>query len=94
MYSAFKEGRSDKDPSEGWYKGELWFFGELLLWCWWNLSLRALDTSRMSLSLPIVFVPLDNYVIPLAKKLKECGGKHISPVCTSCFFVIWFSMNR
>jgi class 3 adenylate cyclase len=41
MYTAFREGRSDKDPSEGWYKGELWFF--------------------------------DNYVIPLAKKLNECG---------------------
>lgn len=41
MYEAFKMGRSEKDPSEGWYKGEIWFF--------------------------------DNYVIPLAKKLKECG---------------------
>jgi len=33
--------RSDKDPSEGWYGGEIWFF--------------------------------DNYVIPLAGKLSECG---------------------
>jgi hypothetical protein len=42
MYSAYRSGRGgDKDPSEGWFKGELWFF--------------------------------DNYVIPLAKKLKECG---------------------
>ena len=41
MYTAYKNGRSEKDPSEGWYGGELWFF--------------------------------DNYVIPLAKKLKECG---------------------
>jgi hypothetical protein len=40
MYLAFKAGRTDKDPSEGWYAGELWFF--------------------------------DNYVIPLARKLKEC----------------------
>ncbi|KAG7341915.1 GAF and PAS/PAC sensor-containing adenylate/guanylate cyclase [Nitzschia inconspicua] len=40
MYTAFVSGRGDQDPSEGWYKGELWFF--------------------------------DNYVIPLAKKLKEC----------------------
>jgi hypothetical protein len=37
---AFKSGRG-KDPSLGWYKGELWFF--------------------------------DNYIIPLAKKLKDCG---------------------
>jgi hypothetical protein len=41
MYSAYRLGRSDKDPSEGWYKGEIWFF--------------------------------DNYVIPLAKKLHQCG---------------------
>jgi hypothetical protein len=41
MMMAFRTGRSEKDPSEGWYGGELWFF--------------------------------DNYVIPLAKKLKDCG---------------------
>eukprot|EP00538_Stauroneis_constricta_P012399 CAMPEP_0119555948 /NCGR_PEP_ID=MMETSP1352-20130426/8025_1 /TAXON_ID=265584 /ORGANISM="Stauroneis constricta, Strain CCMP1120" /LENGTH=1580 /DNA_ID=CAMNT_0007602821 /DNA_START=211 /DNA_END=4953 /DNA_ORIENTATION=- len=41
MYQAYKDGRSEKDPSVGWYKGELWFF--------------------------------DFYVIPLAKKLKDCG---------------------
>jgi hypothetical protein len=41
MYRAFESGRSDKDPAEGWYKGELWFY--------------------------------DNYVIPLAKNLKDCG---------------------
>lgn len=41
MFKAYKKGRTQKDPTEGWYQGELWFF--------------------------------DNYVIPLAKKLKECG---------------------
>lgn len=41
MYSAFLAGRAEKDPSLGWYGGEIWFF--------------------------------DNYIIPLAKKLKECG---------------------
>jgi 3'5'-cyclic nucleotide phosphodiesterase len=40
MYAAYKAGRADRDPLEGWFWGELWFF--------------------------------DNYVIPLAKKLKEC----------------------
>jgi len=40
-YSAFLTGRSDTDPSEGWYKGEIGFF--------------------------------DHYIIPLARKLKECG---------------------
>jgi len=39
-YHAYKFGRTDKDPSLGWYAGELWFF--------------------------------DNYIIPLAKKLREC----------------------
>jgi hypothetical protein len=46
MYKAYKEGRSETDPSLGWYKGELWFF--------------------------------DNYVIPLARKLKDCGVFGIS----------------
>jgi len=41
MSDGFKTGRTEKDPAEGWYSGELWFF--------------------------------DNYVIPLAKKLKDCG---------------------
>ena len=41
VYSAYQSGRAAKDPSEGWYAGELWFY--------------------------------DNYIIPLAKKLKECG---------------------
>jgi 3'5'-cyclic nucleotide phosphodiesterase len=40
MYTAYKNGRMTKDPTEGWYEGELWFF--------------------------------DNYVIPLAQKLREC----------------------
>jgi hypothetical protein len=41
MYSAYENGRAEKDPSLGWYGGELWFY--------------------------------DNYVIPLAKRLEECG---------------------
>lgn len=41
MYVAYIQGRSDKDPSEFWYQGELGFF--------------------------------DFYIIPLAKKLAECG---------------------
>ena len=41
MYTAYTSGRAEKDPSIGWYDGELWFF--------------------------------DNYIIPLAKKLKTCG---------------------
>jgi hypothetical protein len=41
MYLAYKAGRSPKDPSGGWYQGELGFF--------------------------------DHYIIPLAKKLQDCG---------------------
>jgi hypothetical protein len=41
MYLAYQTGRSETDPSEFWYKGEIGFF--------------------------------DFYIIPLAKKLKECG---------------------
>jgi hypothetical protein len=40
MYHAYQHGRLAKDPTVGWYEGELWFF--------------------------------DNYVIPLAQKLREC----------------------
>jgi 3'5'-cyclic nucleotide phosphodiesterase len=41
MYDAYASGRTTKDPLEGWYEGELWFF--------------------------------DNYIIPLAQKLRECS---------------------
>jgi hypothetical protein len=40
-YQAYLDGRSESDPAETWYKGEIGFF--------------------------------DFYIIPLAKKLKECG---------------------
>jgi class 3 adenylate cyclase len=40
-YLGYLDGRTDVDPLEGWYKGEIGFF--------------------------------DFYIIPLAKKLKECG---------------------
>jgi 3'5'-cyclic nucleotide phosphodiesterase len=41
MYKAYKIGRSEKNPADFWYQGEMGFF--------------------------------DFYIIPLAKKLKECG---------------------
>ena len=40
-YHAYQCGRAEKDPSEGWYQGEIGFF--------------------------------DYYIIPLARKLKDCG---------------------
>ena len=41
LYTAYRAGRMEKDPSTFWYEGEMKFF--------------------------------DGYIIPLAKKLKECG---------------------
>lgn len=41
MYDAYRNGRSETDPSDNWYKGEIGFF--------------------------------DFYIIPLAKKLSDCG---------------------
>ena len=31
MYEAYLNGRGDKDPSLGWYKGELWFFDNYII---------------------------------------------------------------
>ena len=58
MAKAYKEGRSEKNPVDGWYKGELWFF--------------------------------DNYVIPLAKKLENCGVFGVS----SDEFLTYAKQNR
>ena len=41
MYIAYRQGRTDSDPSVGWYESQIGFF--------------------------------DYYIIPLARKLKECG---------------------
>jgi 3'5'-cyclic nucleotide phosphodiesterase len=57
-YKAYKQGRADNDPTDGWYKGELGFF--------------------------------DFYIIPLAKKLKECGVFGVS----SDEYLIYAQQNR
>ena len=57
MSAAYEAGRTDKDPADGWYKGELWFF--------------------------------DNYIIPLAKKLKSCGVFGVS-----CDEVLAYAMDN
>ena len=31
MTKAYKEGRMDRDPASGWYKGELWFFDNYVI---------------------------------------------------------------
>ena len=59
VYKAYKLGRGgERDPSEGWYQGEMGF--------------------------------LDFYVIPLAKKLKDCGVFGVS----SDEYLNYATMNR
>merc|ERR1712032_766605 len=31
MYTAYKNGRADKDPAIGWYEGELWFYDNYII---------------------------------------------------------------
>lgn len=31
MYSAYRQGRSQKDPTDGWYQGELWFYDNYVI---------------------------------------------------------------
>jgi hypothetical protein len=31
MYAAFESGRSDKDPTTFWFKGEIWFFDNYVI---------------------------------------------------------------
>ena len=60
MYTAYKQGRSQIDPSVNWYKSEIGFF--------------------------------DFYIIPLAKKLKECGvfGVSSGEYLSKSFFCFFF----
>jgi hypothetical protein len=58
MMTAFRAGRSETDPREGWYHGELSFF--------------------------------DDYIIPLANKLKECGLFGV----TSTEYLMYAKHNR
>jgi len=58
MYKAYIEGRSEKDPTDGWYEGEIGFF--------------------------------DFYIIPLARKLSECGVFGVS----SDEYLDYARMNR
>lgn len=60
MYKAYKEGRAEKDPSEFWYKGEIGFFVSIGSFLLHVANLHAKP-------------PQDFYIIPLAKKLKDCG---------------------
>lgn len=74
MYKAYLEGRADKDPSEFWYKGCVFpharfvpfmFSSPLDLMSFLCFCFVSLLYSEIGF--------LDFYVIPLAKKLKDCG---------------------
>jgi len=68
MLLAFKLGRAAKNPAEVWYKGELGFydFYSTYILCSCPAILQSWTCSSLALSLFAA-------VIPLAKKLKECG---------------------
>lgn len=68
IYKAYLEGRASKDPSEFWYAGELGFFGMYFLFCICTFDIRVFSN----------FPPTDKYVIPLAKKLQDCGVLGVS----------------
>jgi len=67
MYKAYKEGRSEVDPSSFWFKGELAFFGTIFVY----LLLMYLWLKSHSLK-PFYLFFTDLYVIPLAMKLEAC----------------------
>ena len=72
-YTAYREGRSDTDPSIGWYKGECMIYSSGI----------AFSQISSYLILIFFFAPqpttvgeigfFDFYIIPLAKKLENCG---------------------
>ena len=69
MYTAYKNGRAEKDPSEFWYKvrhGWIWqyhaFKYEVIIHCFHCFLFAKGEIGFF-----------DFYVIPLAKKLKDCG---------------------
>ena len=67
MYAAYKAGRLDNDPSCNWYKGEIGTFLTFLLL---SALLTCQYTATHTSSFPGFF---DFYIIPLAKKLQDCG---------------------
>jgi hypothetical protein len=79
--AAFKQGRADKDPSLNWYQGYVLLYFFCLCVC--LLLLLLLQLLSMMLMMHILIHDFftffseigffDFYIIPLAKKLKECG---------------------
>jgi hypothetical protein len=68
-YKAFSEGRAEKDPTPGWYQGEIGCVFVIISHCRESSALVFVLTFRHR----YVSRFFDFYVIPLAKKLKDCG---------------------
>ena len=67
LYGAYKTGRAEADPTKGWYKGEI---GTLP---WSQIPLIASSFRQTFLQLFSFAGFFDFYIIPLAKKLDQCG---------------------
>jgi hypothetical protein len=67
MYSAYRTGRSKKDPSEGWYKGEIWFFDNYAV----PLT-KKLDKCKV---FGVASDECLNYAIDNRKEWESKGGK-------------------
>ena len=74
MYKAYMEGRSSTNPADGWYKGEIGFFDfyskrlNLIFFCRRVVFKTPTDTKQ-----PCIFLSSFSAVIPLSKKLSDCG---------------------
>ena len=99
MYLAFRTGRMAKDPATFWYQGEIGFFdnyGEVSQWCS-HIDCQFILILTFSHFFVLFFVtrfpqffPSFPSVIPLAKKLKECGVFGVS----SAEFLNYAIQNR
>lgn len=86
MYFGYLSGRLEKNPTEGWYEGEIWFFNNYVSTNQAEKSCCCLDLSKdpaVSFGAALIFPNSCGYfvlldfslyqVIPLARKLKECA---------------------
>ena len=95
QYTAFLQGRSTgKDPSKGWYSGELWFFDNYVV----SFALIVIDIACLAPSPHLLLSP-PLLQIPLAKKLKDCGvfgvsSDEVSTTRMFCLVVMSMHLKR
>ena len=65
-------GRADKNPADFWYQGEIGFFDFVSCVYRWLVTSFELTLATDSLNLFNDWL-CQQYIIPLAKKLKDCG---------------------